>query len=222
MMVAGSGLGETLRASYESAGFSRRIGWGSAAAVVVVDAVLAYAEPGSPLYLETGADAVVAMAALVHAAREGGCPTVHTAVHFPRGAADAPWFFAKVPALSVFEGSSRLGGWPEAIAPRSGDWVVKKHYASAFFGTDLASGLTTRGIDTVVVCGFSTSGCVRATALDALQYGFRPMVVRDAVADGGPGPQESNLFDLEAKYADVVSLEEAVGRLRAHRGGRIS
>lgn len=85
-----------------------------------------------------------------------------------------------------------------------------KHYASAFAGTSLAAWLTSHRIDTLVIGGFSTSGCVRASALDALQHGFRPMVVREACADRAPGPHEANLFDLDAKYADVIALDEAL------------
>jgi maleamate amidohydrolase len=91
--------------------------------------------------------------------------------------------------------------------------VVVKQYASAFFGTSLASTLHTAGVDTVVLAGVSTSGCVRATAMDALNSGFRPQVVRDACADRTPAVHESNLADLDAKYADVVGLAEALDHL---------
>ena len=97
--------------------------------------------------------------------------------------------------------------------PQPGELVVRKHYASAFAGTALAAWLTAQRADTVVIGGYSTSGCVRASAVDALQAGFRPMVVREACADRAPGPHSSNLFDLDAKYADVVPCSDALERL---------
>lgn len=127
--------------------------------------------------------------------------------------AEAPLFAAKVPALAVFAEASPWGAFPADIAPAATDHVVLKHYASAFAGTSLAAWLTAAGIDTLAIGGFSTSGCVRASAVDALQNGFRPMVVRQACADRHPSPHEANLFDLDAKYADVVDLDAAVQAL---------
>jgi maleamate amidohydrolase len=103
------------------------------------------------------------------------------------------------------------------VAPVDGELVVVKHYASAFFGTSLVSTLQARGTDTVVLAGVSTSGCIRATAVDAIQYGFVPLVIRDAVGDRGPGPHEANLFDLQAKYAEVVSEQTATGYFAEER-----
>lgn len=145
--------------------------------------------------------------------RSAGHPIAYTTVAYRPDLSDAGHFAEKIPALRIFAGDSPLRRWSALLQPVSQDWIVTKQYASAFFGTSLASWLTARRVDTTVICGFSTSGCVRATALDALQSGFRPMVVREAVADRDAGPHEANLFDLEAKYADVVSLEEAVEHL---------
>ena len=118
-----------------------------------------------------------------------------------------------MPALACFaEGAP--GGWGDLeLAPDGGEVVVVKQYASAFFGTSLASTLHVAGVDTVVLAGVSTSGCVRATAMDALNSGFRPQVVRDACADRTPAVHENNLADLDAKYADVVDLAEALAHL---------
>ena len=91
---------------------------------------------------------------------------------------------------------------------------MTKQYASAFFGTSLAATLHAMGVDTLLITGYSTSGCVRASALDALQHGFIPMVVREACADRHPGPHDANLFDLQAKYAEVVSETDAIAVLR--------
>ena len=210
------------RDDYRDAGFLQVLGFGSSPAVVVVDAVSAYVTPGSPLYLASGADAIEAMAELIGVARRHDVPLAFTTVAFDSAdGSDAPLFFKKVPSLRVFARGSHLGAIPDAIAPAEGEAVFEKKYASAFFGTTLATWLALRAVDTVLIAGFSTSGCIRATALDTLQHGYRPMVVREAVADRGGGPHEANLFDLEAKYADVVPLAvalEYVEKLRSARG----
>ncbi|GAA1373503.1 isochorismatase family protein [Catellatospora chokoriensis] len=203
-----------LDADYARAGFARRLGWGERPAVLLVDPVAAYTADGSPLRLDTGQAALEAMAALLKAARAAGLPVVLTGVRYAdAGCAEAPLFAAKVPALAAFAAGSPLGEFPAEVAPAPGEHVVLKHYASAFAGTSLAAWLTAHRVDTLVIGGFSTSGCVRASAVDALQHGFRPMVAREACADRDPGPHEANLFDLDAKYADVVSLAEALTRL---------
>ena len=120
----------------------------------------------------------------------------------------------KVPALAAFAEDAD-GGWGELVLkPAVGEPVIAKQYASAFFGTSLAATLHTAGVDTLVVAGVSTSGCIRATATDALNHGFRPQVVGAACADRTPELHEQNLRDLDAKYADVVDLEEALNHLR--------
>ena len=123
---------------------------------------------------------------------------------------DGGLFYRKVPALSAYLPGNPLGDFPTGFGPRGDEVVVTKQYASAFFGTSLAATLGAMGIDTLAITGFSTSGCVRATALDALQHGFVPYVVRDACGDRAPGPHEANLFDLQAKYAEVVSEATAI------------
>ncbi|BCJ40814.1 hypothetical protein GCM10010168_48870 [Actinoplanes ianthinogenes] len=154
------------------------------------------------------------MSALAAAARTAGLPVVWTRVHFAdESCAEAPLFAAKVPALKAFAAGSALAGFAPPLGPAPGELVVVKHYASAFAGTSLAAWLVSHRIDTLVIGGFSTSGCVRASALDALQHGLRPMVVREACADRSAGPHEAGLFDLDAKYADVISLTEAVARM---------
>jgi len=210
-------MDEDLDADYRAAGFSGRLGWGSRPALVVVDVCMAYLDPDSPLYAGVE-DAVAAAARLVDAARAGGVPVVFTRVEYEPGGADGGLFYAKVPALASFDRGNPLADWPASPRPRDGEVVVTKQYASAFFATSLASTLHAMGVDTVVLCGLSTSGCVRASALDALQHGFRPMVVAEACGDRAVGPHEAALFDLGAKYADVVGEQEAVGALST--GGR--
>ena len=143
-------------------------------------------------------------------------PVVWTVVRYTAGLADGGLFVHKVPALAAFADDAG-GGWGEIAPPLKPDPqepVVVKQYASAFFGTSLAATLHAAGVDTVVVSGVSTSGCVRASATDALNHGFRPLVVREACADRSGALHENNLADLDAKYADVIHLDEAVARLR--------
>jgi len=204
-----------LDSDYTAAGFARRLGWGNVPALLLVDPVLAYTSGESPLHLRTGQAAAEVMAGLVAAARERGVPVVWTGVRYAdESCSEAPLFAAKVPALKVFAAGNPLGGFAPPLAPAPGELVVLKHYASAFAGTSLAAWLTSHAIDTLVIGGFSTSGCVRASALDALQNGFRPIVVREACADRDGGPHEHNLFDLNAKYADVIAAGEALTTLK--------
>lgn len=193
--------------------FSGRIGWGTAPAVVVIDLVRAYTEPDGPFALPESGPAVAATADLGAAARAAGHPVFWTAVRYAADMSDGGLFARKVAALACFaEGAP--GGWGEfTLPPEPGDVVVVKQYASAFFGTSLASTLHAAGVDTVVIAGVSTSGCVRATATDALNVGFRPQVVRQACADRSGALHDNNLADLDAKYADVVDLDEALARL---------
>lgn len=189
---------------------SLRLTPGRKPALVVVDFVRAYLVPGSPLYAGVD-DARAAAVTLLARARAAGIPVMHTNVAYEPGGADGGVFFRKLPALASFERGRHpeLAAFAEGLEPRPGEPVFTKQYASAFFGTGLADALRARGVDTVLVAGVSTSGCVRATAVDACQHGFVPLVVRDAVGDRHPAPHEANLFDLQAKYAEVVSLAEA-------------
>jgi maleamate amidohydrolase len=221
-LAAGDPAAGDLVSDYASAGFGGRLEWGERPALVVVDICLAYLDPGSPLYAGVE-DAVASAGRLVEAARAAGVPVVFTRVEYEPGGADGGRFFQKVPALACFERGNPLAGFPEHPRPAEGEVVVTKQYASAFFGTSLASTLHAAGVDTAVVIGLSTSGCVRATALDALQHGFVPYVVADACGDRHPDPHRSNLFDLAQKYAEVIGEAEALRRFsegapRASRG----
>jgi maleamate amidohydrolase len=194
--------------------FSGRVGWGRRPAVLVIDLVRAYTEPGGPFLLPDPAPAIAAAGSLVDAARASGAPVLWTVVRYTSDLADGGLFVRKVPALAAFAEDAE-GSWGELVLkPAAGEPVIAKQYASAFFGTSLAATLHTAGVDTVVVAGVSTSGCIRATATDALNHGFRPQVVRDACADRTPELHDQNLRDLDAKYADVVDLDEALAHLR--------
>jgi maleamate amidohydrolase len=195
-------------------GFGERQGAGARPALVVVDLVNGFTDPESPLWCDAEG-AVAATARLLDAARASGAPVAFTTVAYDEaGARVAQAFLAKVPALRTLVPGTRWPQVDERIAPHAGEPVLAKLFASAFFGTPLAAMLASAGADTVVVTGASTSGCVRATVVDALQHGYRVVVPREAVADRQAGPHEAALFDIDAKYGDVVGLEEAEALLR--------
>ena len=205
-----------LAEDYRQAGFSNRLGFGEHPALVVVDFCQAYLDPDSPLYAGVE-DAREACIRILAAARNAQIPVLHTRVEFQPGGADGGIFFRKVAALECFVRGNPLGAYGEGLEPADDEVVVVKQYASGFFGTSLASTLTSQGVDTLIITGVSTSGCVRATALDACQHGFIPIVVRDACGDRDQRVHEANLFDLDAKYADVVSEQEVLDFLAARK-----
>lgn len=203
-------MGTSLTDSYAAGGFGQSLAPGRRPALLLIDFVRAYLVPGSPLY--AGVEAAHAAAReLLAAARTAGIPVLHTNVRYQPGGRDGGVFFRKVPALKCFEAGAppELGAFAEGLEPQPGETVVTKQYASAFFGTSVASTFTALGVDTVLIAGLSTSGCVRASTVDACQHGFVPLVVREAVGDRHAAPHEASLFDLHAKYAEVVSLESA-------------
>ena len=196
---------------YASAGFGRSLGGGARPALLLVDFARAYFEPTSPLFADVEAERSVAIL-LRDAAARSGAPLVFTRVEYVPGdpARDGGHFYRKIAALTAFDTGNHLGDFTEALCPRTNDTVITKQYPSAFFGTDLAKALRARDVDTCVIAGLTTSGCVRATALDALCHGFIPLVVADACGDRDRATHDANLFDLAAKYADVISSTEAI------------
>jgi len=199
----------TLQADYSRAGFGGRLAFGLRPALLIVDVVMAYLDRSSPLYA-AAEDALASNVRLAEAARTAGIPLVFTNVVYEAEGRDGGLFFRKVPALKAFVAGSPLGTFHLDLMPEPGDMVLSKQYPSAFFGTPLASTLRALGVDTILVTGFSTSGCVRASALDALQNGFAPFVVADACADRDPVVQNANLFDISQKIGEVVSEVEAI------------
>jgi nicotinamidase-related amidase len=199
-------------------GFGGRAGFGRRPALLVVDVNVGFTDPASPLVCDL--DGVVeAIARLLDEARRAGAPVVYTTVAYDEGdRVAAAAFIDKVPALLTLEAGSRWVEIDPRIAPRAGEPVLRKLFASAFFGTPLSSLLTAAGCDSVIVTGASTSGCVRATAVDALQHGYRPVVPREAVGDRNGAAHEANLYDIDAKYGDVVGVDEVVAHLEELAG----
>ena len=200
---------EQARQVYERAGLGQSVTLGSRPAVLVVDFSCGFTDPACTLGSDLTKE-VEATRRLLDAARAKGLPIVYTTIGFEPSLKDGALWLQKVPAL----GDLQIGGrWVEIDArldPQPGEPVVLKKGASAFFGTNLASILIAQGVDSVILCGATTSGCIRATAIDLLQYGFPTIVPRECVGDRAQAPHEANLFDIQAKYADVVGLEDAL------------
>jgi maleamate amidohydrolase len=188
--------------------FDGRLTFGKHPALLIVDFVMAYLDKLSPLYA-AAEEALFSNERLLAAARAAAIPVIFTNVVYEADGADGGLFYKKIPVLEVFVKGSPLGDFPTSLIPRDDELVVSKQYASAFFRTPLEAILRANSIDTLLITGMSTSGCVRATALDALQYGFAPFVVADACGDRHPAPHAASLFDLQAKYAEVISEADA-------------
>ena len=202
---------EDLGANYRRA-YGNRIGFGKRPALILIDFVQAYFDRSCDLY--AGVEAALGSALRVReAARARRVPVIYTNVVYHAHALDGGRFFQKAKPLRNFLAGSPMGAWPEGLEVRPDELVVSKQYPSAFFGTSLASTLTTWGVDSLILTGLSTSGCVRATCVDTCSHGFIPIVVRDACGDRHPAPHEANLFDMDAKYADVVGEAEVIGYL---------
>jgi nicotinamidase-related amidase len=196
-------------------GFGGRGGFGRRPALVVIDMTLGFTDPQSPLACDLEGP-VSEIRKLLKAAREAEIPIVFTTVAYRESdKLTAAAFIDKVPALLTLEAGTRWAEIDPRISPRETEPVLNKLFASGFFGTGLSSLLTAAGVDTLIITGASTSGCVRATAVDALQYGFRPVLPREAVGDRNPDAHEANLYDVDAKYGDVVPVEEVLDLLRA-------
>ena len=194
--------------------FGKRIGFGRRPALLLIDFVRAYFDPSCALYADAQKPLASALR-LQAAARTAKVPVIYTNVVYNRTALNGGRFYQKSMTLHNFIEGSAMGAWPEGLVPADDELVISKQYPSAFFGTSLASTLTTLGIDTLIHTGVSTSGCVRATCVDCCSYGFIPIIVRDAVGDRHAAPHEANLFDMDAKYGDVVSESEALAYLKS-------
>jgi maleamate amidohydrolase len=200
---------EEARRIYAAARLGQAVTMGERPAVLVVDFSCGFTDPECALGSDLS-DEVEATRRLLDAARAKGLPVVFTTIGFEPSLKDGGLWLQKVPSL----GDLQIGGrWVEIdprLAPREDETIVLKKGASAFFGTNLSSILVSQDVDSVVLCGATTSGCIRATAIDLLQNGFPAMVPRECVGDRAQAPHEANLFDINAKYADVVSLHDVL------------
>ena len=202
---------------YDARGFGGRQGAGERPAVVVVDFIEGFTNPESALHCDTDA-AVEATRSLLDAARAASVPVFFTTVAYGEGDLErAAMFIAKAPALATLRPGSPWVEVDARLGRRSEEPLVVKFFASAFFGTNLDELLRDAACDTVVLAGASTSGCVRATAVDALQYGYRVLVPREGVADRAVDAHNGSLLDIDAKYGDVISIGEAIAAVGGAR-----
>jgi maleamate amidohydrolase len=194
---------------YGQQGFGQTIGRGTRPALLVVDFVNGFLDP-SIFGGGNIAEAAQRTTLLLQSSRGNGLPIVFTRIVYAEDGSDAGVWCEKAPRLKTLTESAAASQIVDFLAPRAGELVVRKTQASAFFATDLSSHLTYRGVDSVIIAGCTTSGCVRATVVDAISHNFRPIVVADCVGDRAQAPHEANLFDIGQKYADLLDLTEAL------------
>lgn len=200
------------QAFYAQRRIGARLGFGRRPAVVVVDLSRGFTDPESPLGADLD-DVVAATRRLLATARRRALPIFFTTVAYEPDFRDGGWFVEKVPSLKILVRGSAWTDIDPRLSPQPGEPVLEKPYASAFFGTDLHERLERLGVDTMIVAGATTSGCVRATVVDGLQYGYRVIVPVECVGDRHPLPHQANLFDIDSKYGDVISLAEVTAYL---------
>lgn len=199
---------------FRQRGFGLRIGFGKRPALLVIDMINAFTDPSMML----GADLdgpIEATRQMLQVAHDKGVPVLFSTVSYSEpGQKDAGiWALKQKGAATLITGSHGVK-IDERLKFGPDDSLLVKKYASCFFGTDLVSRLLARNIDTLIIAGCTTSGCVRATAVDACQTGFRPMIVREAVGDRSEAAHVQSLFDLDAKYGDVVTLNDTLNYLK--------
>ncbi|HCR2980517.1 TPA: isochorismatase family protein [Serratia marcescens] len=206
-------MNDTLSDNYRGV-WGQRIGFGRRPALLAIDFMQAYTTEGAPLFAPGVVSAVEESRELLACARRTGIPVIHTHIRYHAGHfADGGLWVKKAPVMKDMVAGNPLAAFCPPVAPLADEVVLSKQYASAFFGTALAPLLVAQGIDTLLMIGCSTSGCIRASAVDAVQHGFRAIVVRECVGDRHPGPHEANLFDIDSKYGDVVHKREALDYL---------
>ena len=202
-------MSENREQNYEGV-FDTNIGFGNRPAVIVIDFIKAYTTKGAPFFGQGVVDAVEHSVPLLAAARSAKVPIIYTKVLYHPSGMDGGLFVKKVPALRALVDGEPLAEIDPKITPQPEDLVIVKNYPSCFFGTSLQSTLMGLGVDTLILTGCSTSGCVRAAAIDAIQYGYRVIVPRECAGDRHDGPHDANLFDINAKYGDVVPKTQVI------------
>ncbi len=203
---------DEILAEYRRKGLGAEVGFGDRPAILVVDVIVGFTDLESPLAADLEAQ-VAAIRRLLAAARSKSVPVFFTTTTYGPDGRDAGYFLRKVPSLDVLRQGSRWVELDPRLERRPEETLIDKKYASAFFGTALASTLHALGVDTVLVTGCTTSGCVRASVVDAIQHGFRPIVPHQCVGDRAPEPHHANLIDIHGKYGDVVDLDDALDYL---------
>ncbi|MEM7546613.1 MAG: isochorismatase family protein [Pseudomonadota bacterium] len=204
-------MSEAIEQNYARAGYHAAQTRGTRPALLLVDFAHAYFDPNAPLYGGAGCEMARDHAIrLADAARQFGVPVIFTEVKYQPGGGDGGAFYAKVPALSCFDAGAETQKLVKGLSVEANDLMITKQYPSAFFGTSLAATLHWMKIDTLIIGGLTTSGCVRATCIDSISSGFVTLIAKDACGDRATGPHEANLYDMSAKYADLISTEDAI------------
>jgi maleamate amidohydrolase len=198
---------------YANRGFGNKVGFGERLALLVIDFIKGFTDTNCPLGSNLDAE-VFATKQLLDSFRSHNLPIHFTTTAYDDAMVSAGVFVKKVPSLAHLKFGSSWIEIDDRLTPISGEVVWTKQYASAFFGTALASSLSAQKVDTLIITGCTTSGCVRASAVDACQHGFLTNVVRECVGDRSASAHESNLNDLDAKYADVILLDDAIEYLK--------
>jgi maleamate amidohydrolase len=199
---------------YEKQNFGNRVGIGRRAALVIVDFTVGFNDPA--LFGGGNIDpAIKRTVGLLQYFREKRLPVAFTRVVYAEDGSDAGVFATKAPSLRMLTETHPAGQVVPELAPRAGEYMVRKTQASAFFGTGLGPWLVQQGVDTLIVTGCTTSGCVRATVVDSISHNFRTIVARDCVGDRALGPHEANLFDMGQKYADLMERDEIIAAISA-------
>lgn len=198
---------------YQRSGIGSRVGYGSRPALLVVDFQKGFTDPkcavGGELSME-----IAHTQKVLEAARKAGLPVAYTAVGFDESRLDGATWLKKMPGLAVLTEKSGLCAIDDRVKPLENEPVWIKRAASAFFGTPIIPFLTAAGVDTLIVTGCVTSGCIRATTIDSVSYGYRTIVPRECVGDRAAAPHSWNLFDIDAKYADVEPLDNVLSYLK--------
>ena len=204
---------DSLEDNYKIA-YDNKIGFGAKPALILIDFVQAYFDPACPLYanVEPALQSALRVRA---AAREAGIPVIYTKASYDKNGINGGRFFQKAKPLAYLVEGAPTAAWPAGLVPGDDELVISKQYPSAFFGTSLSSTLTALGIDTVILTGLTTSGCVRASCVDAVSYGFIPIIVEDACGDRHEAPHNANMFDMNSKYGDVLASQDVIAHLRA-------
>ena len=200
--------------NFRERGFGQPLGIGSKPCILVIDVIKGFTDPAMPL----GADLsrqIEVINELLDAAHDKNLPVIFTTIAYEETLEDSGIWREKMGGLKTLKYGTDAVRLDPRLKHKKGDVILNKKYASAFFGTDLISRLNVNRVDTVIVSGCTTSGCVRATVVDAMQYGYRPIVVKDAVGDRSLASHDQSLFDMEQKYADVLNADEIIARLHS-------
>ncbi len=197
---------------YEKQNFGNSSGIGQSPALLIIDFVNGFTDPeqfGGGNIVE----AIEKTAELLAFARSRSMPVAMTRVVYADDGSDNGMFCVKAPGLKALTEGAHASQIVDKLEPIDGEYVVRKTQPSGFFGTNLAGWLNSKGIDTVLVTGCTTSGCVRASVIDAMSYNFRTVIVTDGVGDRAKGPHEANLFDMGQKYGDLLTVDEIIAKI---------